>query len=251
MNALAQLAKLAGEEPMPEGYAGDCAECGRGRYRKWFAEEGQKRGWVYAATETLCFTCHKRKKRVSALNQLMSIAEPDGSAEGFGGHCSSCGIGMYRRGCKELAEGNGWALEAVKGTCTTCYKREYRRKLGQSPRPFGRPQCSKCHKAMRGKRDKSGVGKVRQSATLCSACYQDSRLDLLLASCQFTHCSICARRIGSQGAHGGLVRPGSAGSETCRSCQAKENQIGRRVARSKLPDRGTGRAHSYTFGKFR
>ena len=85
MNALERLAAVAGIEAMPEGFAGYCVDCGRGRYRAWYAKEGQERGWVYAASVDKCFTCHRRPTRI-----VCPFCKEHGNDPTGVGVCSSC-----------------------------------------------------------------------------------------------------------------------------------------------------------------
>ena len=64
MTPLEQLMRIA-DPDISDGFAGLCADCGRARYRASHAAEGQAKGWVYAASKTKCFTCHRRPQRVT------------------------------------------------------------------------------------------------------------------------------------------------------------------------------------------
>ncbi|MEU2002021.1 hypothetical protein ACH47B_13100 [Rhodococcus sp. NPDC019627] len=84
MNAILELLAIAGEDT-PDGFAGYCTDCGRGRYRAWYAKEGQERGWVYAASADKCFTCHRRPTRV--LCPLCKSANKEFRGIGMCGGC--------------------------------------------------------------------------------------------------------------------------------------------------------------------
>lgn len=170
----------------------------------------------------------------NALAQLMALAgNEESESEAFGGYCTSCGRGTYKRGHGDAGRAAGWTTKAAGGLCMTCYQRERRIAQGVKLRPKGLSVCSSCSRGMRDKRDPRRPGvQVRQSHDLCTACYQQQARDSWLARCSFDECTVCGRQIGSDGAHGGSVRPGYGGSDQCESCYVRLGKERRRRMRS-------------------